>query len=203
MEDLFQVGSVGLIKAIDKFDSGRGTRFATFAVPVILGEIRNHFRDHGWAVKIPRKLQKNRVKVERAVDDLSQFLERSPKIAEIAEATGLSQEEVYDTFEVGRYGRLLSLEAQYEQNGVSDVSSILDYLEGDDSEIEELPEKIDLLKTLGHLKERERTIIRLKFYSDLSQAEIATRLGISQMHVSRLQRSALEQLKLSLGDMRS
>ena len=74
MEDLFQVGSVGLLKAIDKFDSGRGTRFVTFAVPVILGEIRNYFRDHGWAVKIPRKLQQNRVKVERAVDDLSQFL---------------------------------------------------------------------------------------------------------------------------------
>ena len=80
---------------------------------------------------------------------------------------------MYDTFEVGNYGRLLSLEAQYEQNGVGEVSSILDYLEGDDSEIEELPEKIDLLETLGHLKERERTIIRLKFYSDLSQAEIA------------------------------
>ena len=100
---------------------------------------------------------------------------------------------MYDTFEVGNYGRLLSLEAQYEQNGVGEVSSILDYLEGDDSEIEELPEKIDLLETLGHLK----------FYSDLSQAEIAGRLGISQMHVSRLQRSALEQLKLSLGDTRS
>ena len=153
------MGSVGLLKAIDKFDSGRGTRFVTFAVPVILSEIRNYFRDHGWAVKIPRKLQQNRVKVERAVDDLSQFLGRSPKIAEIAEATGLSEEEVYDTFEVGNYGRLLSLEAQYEQNGVGEVSSILDYLEGDDSEIEELPEKIDLLETLGHLKERERTII--------------------------------------------
>ena len=198
VEDLVQVGSIGLLKAINKFDSDRGTKFLAFAVPVIVGKIKNYFRDHGWAVKIPRKLQQQRLLVERAVDRLNQAQGRSPTVPEIAMATSLSEEEVYDTFEVGNLGRLLSLEAEYEQNGAGGASSFLDYLGSEDTELNELPEKIDLLNTVNGLDEREKTIVRLKFYSGLSQSEIAARLGISQMHVSRLQRSALGRLKLSL-----
>ena len=117
MEDLVQVGSVGLVKAIDKFDPDRGNGFLAFGIPVILGEIKNYFRDHGWSVKIPRKLQRQRMVVERTVDSLSKSRGRSPTVPEIAEETGFSEQEVYDTFEVGNFGRLLSLEAEYEQNG--------------------------------------------------------------------------------------
>ena len=201
IEDLVQVGSIGLLKAIDKFDPHRGAPFSAFAVPVILGEIRNYFRDHGWAVKIPRKLQRQKKMVEKTVEDLSQLLERSPKVSEIAEASGLSEEVVYDTFEVSNYGRLLSLEAEYERNGAGDGPAVLDYLGTYDPELDRLPEKLDLWNTFGCLTERERSIIRLKFYSGLSQAEIAARLGISQMHVSRLQRIALGKIRLNLGEV--
>ena len=109
MDDLVQIGSVGLLKAIDKFDPQRGFSFMTYAVPVIVGEIKNYLRDHGWAVKVPRRLQKNKLAVHRAADGLTQVLGRSPTVAEIATATDLTQEEVYDTFEVGAYGRPLSL----------------------------------------------------------------------------------------------
>ena len=198
MEDLVQVGSVGLIKAIDKFDPNRGNKLLAFAIPVIVGEIKNYFRDHGWAVKIPRKLQRQRMVVERTVENLSQIRGRSPTVQEIAVATGFSEEEVYDTFEVGNYGRLLSLEREYENNGMSDVSTVLDYLGHQDPQLDMLPDRIDLVNTLSCLDEREKKIIRLKFYSGLSQAEIAVQLGISQMHVSRLQRIALAKIKVSL-----
>ena len=198
VEDLVQIGSIGLLKAIDKFDPKRGNQLLAFAVPVIVGEIKNYFRDHGWAVKIPRKLQRQRVIVERAVENLSQIRGRSPTVPEIAEETGLSEEEVYETFEVGKYGKLLSLEAEYDHAGASEVSSVLDYLGTYDHRLDESTDRIDLMKVFDCLNERERTIIHLKFYSELSQAEIARRLGISQMHVSRLQRNALGKLKINL-----
>ena len=201
IEDLVQVGSIGLLKAIDKFDPDYGAPFLAYAVPVIMGEIKNYFRDHGWAVKIPRKLQRHKMVVEKAVEDLSQFRRRSPTVPEIAEETGLSEEAVYDTFEVSKYGRLLSLEAEYEHNGAGDGPTVLDYLGAYDPELDELAEKIDLMNTFDCLTKRERSIIRLKFYSGLSQAEIAARLGISQMHVSRLQRNALGKLRLNLGEV--
>ena len=201
MEDLVQVGSIGLLKAIDKFDPNRGTKLLAFAIPVIVAEVKNYFRDHGWAVKIPRKTQRQKLIVEKEVEALSQVFGRPPTIAEIAAETGMSEEEVYDAFEVGKYGRLLSLEAEYEKNGSSDASTFLDFLGTDDPELDGLADRIDLTNTLRHLSGRERTIIRLKFYSGLSQAEIAVRIGISQMHVSRLQRSALGKLRLNLEEI--
>ncbi len=197
-DDLFQIGSLGLLKAIDKFDPDRGSQFMSFAIPVILGEIKNYFRDHGWAVKVPRKLQRNKVQVERAVESLTHEHGRSPTVPEIAAATEISEEEVYDTFEVVKYGNLLSLEAEYEQNGSGDASRFLDYLGADDPRLERVADKIDLSTTLDCLTDRERTIIRLKFYAGLSQTKIAARLGISQMHVSRLQRNALAKLEVIL-----
>jgi RNA polymerase sigma-B factor len=203
LEDLVQVGSVGLLKAIDKFDPDRGTHFLAFAVPVIIGEVKNYFRDHGWAVKIPRKLQKQKMIVDKAVESLSQRRGRSPTVPEIAAVTGISVEEVYDTFEVSRFGKPLSLEAEYEKNGNDNTSTFLDYLGSVDPRIDGIADRIDLLNTFDRLSEREKAIIRLRFYSGMSQSETAARLGISQMHVSRLQRNALQKLKLTLGDSES
>jgi RNA polymerase sigma-B factor len=198
MEDLVQVGSMGLVKAVDRFDRDRGSAFLAFAIPVILGEVKNYFRDHGWAVKIPRKLQRQKMVVQRAVERLNQSLGRSPQASEIAEATGYTEEMVYDTFEVSLYGNLLSLEAEYEQAGNGDSTSVLDYLGANDPKLEEVANQIDMKNTIGTLTGREKTIILLKFYSGLSQSKIAARLGISQMHVSRLQRNALDKLRTSL-----
>ena len=197
-EPLVQVGTIGLLKAIHKFDITRGNSLVAFAVPVIVGEIKNYFRDHGWAVKMPRKLQQQKLAVDRSVESLTQTLGRTPTVAEITMATGFSMEQVYETMEVERFGRPLSLNAEYDRDDSQDTSSILDYLGEEDPDLENLAENIDLKSALQFVDDRERAIIYLKFYSGLSQTAIAARLGISQMHVSRLQRHALSKLKLSL-----
>jgi len=200
LEDLIQVGSIGLLKAIEKYDQSRGDNFVAFAIPVIVGEIKNYFRDNGWAVKIPRKLQRQKVIVDRAIEVLSQRLGRWPTIPEIAQATGLSQEEVYDTFEVEKRGKPLSLEIKYDRDGTGESSSLMDYLASEDGEFEQFIGRISLADALRRLGEREKTIIRLRFYEDQSQTKIAECLHISQMHVSRLQRKALMELKQILLD---
>ena len=198
MDDLVQVGSVGLLKAIDKFDPEKGVSFTTYAVPVIVGEIKNHLRDHGWAVKIPRKLQTNRLTVQRAVEGLGQNLGRWPTVEEIAQVTELTHEEVYETFEVASQGSPLSLDREYQGSGNRESYSLGDTVGCDDPEYDRRSDQIDLTNTLGCLSQREKSIIRWKFYAGLSQTEIAGRLGISQMHVSRLQREALRKLRRDL-----
>ena len=198
MEDLIQVGSIGLLKAIDKYNPARGDNFVAFAIPEIVGGIKNYFRDHGWAVKIPRKLQRQKVVVERTVESLTQELGRAPTIPETAQATGFSEEEVYDTFEVSKRGKPVSLEAEYDGNGTGESSSLMDYLASEDAEFEKLADRISLTDALGSLNKQEKTIIHLQFYKGLSQTEIAKCLLISQMHVSRLQRNALTKLKQAL-----
>ena len=195
MEDLIQVGSIGLIRAAANFDPERGNSFAAYAVPAIVGEIKNYFRDHGWAVKIPRKLQRQKLEVDRTVATLNQQLGRSPTVKEISAATGLSEIEIYQTFEVEGYGKPLSLNAEYNSESGEDPSTILDYVGSEDPDLESLPNKLDLTNTLTCLNEREKSIIFMYYYSDFSQSEIAKRLGICQMHVSRLQRRALGKLK--------
>lgn len=197
-EDLIQVGTIGLLKAIKKFDPELGSSFISFAVPVVVGEIKNYFRDHGWAVKVPRKLQSQKMAVDRAVVGLTQNLGHTPTVPEIAEDTGFSIEEVAETFEVERFGKPLSLDAQYESDDSEDVSSILDYMGVPDPDLEGLADRVDLELALDGVDSREQAIIYLKFFSGLSQSAIAKRLGISQMHVSRLQRTALNKLKSSL-----
>ncbi len=198
MDDLVQIGSVGLLKAAAKYEPELGNNFATYAVPVILGEIKNYFRDHGWAVKIPRKLQTQKLAVSRAVDRLHQDLARSPTIPEIAQATGFSEDEVYHTFEVEFYGKPLSLDAERDSGQGDGTSTILDYIGTVDPELEALPERLDLTRALGCLEEREKDIIYLYYFKDLSQAEIAKKLALSQVHVSRLQRRALDKLEQGL-----
>ena len=197
-EDLIQVGTIGLLKAIKKFDPELGSSFISFAVPVVVGEIKNYFRDHGWAVKVPRKLQSQKMAVDRAVVGLTQNLGHTPTVPKIAEDTGFSIEEEAETFEVERFGKPLSLDAQYESDDSEDVSSILDYMGVPDADLEGLADRVDLELALDGVDSREQAIIYLKFYSGLSQSAIAKRLGISQMHVSRLQRTALNKLKSSL-----
>lgn len=196
LEDLIQVGSIGLLRAIRKYDPTRANKFVTYAVPVIVGEIKNHLRDHGWAVKVPRKLQTHRLAVQRTLEYLNQALGRTPNIQDIAEATGLTQEEVLDTFEVGNYGKPLSLDDEYFNNDSKDPSSLIDYLGSDDPHFDRMSDRADLANILTSLDKRERAIIYMKFYAGLSQTQIANRLGLSQMHVSRLQRNALSKLKI-------
>ena len=197
MEDLVQVGSVGLLKAVAKYDPELGNNFAAYAIPVIAGEIKNYFRDHGRAVKIPRKLQRQKLAVGRAVDILNQDLGRSPKIQEIAEVTGLSEEEVYQSFEVELFGKPVSLDAEYYSGESDDTSTVLDYLGNVDPELEALPNRLDLARALGYLEEREKAIIYMYYYRGLSQSEIAKKLAL-QMHVSRLHRGALGKLEQEL-----
>ena len=197
-EDLAQVGTIGLMKAIEKYDSTRGISFTTYAVPVIVGEIKNYLRDHGWAVKVPRKLQRQKLAVHRAVDALGQSLGRAPTIQEIAETTEFSEEEVFDTFEVVNYARPMSLDAEFTNNGGNEGTSLIDRVGGEDPQFERLSDVMDLINTLGCLDKREKTVLYLKYYADLPQTEIGRRLGISQMHVSRVQRSALSKLRRDL-----
>ncbi len=200
MEDLIQVGSVGLLKAAAKYDPELGSSFAAYAIPVIVGEIKNYFRDHGWAVKIPRKLQRQKLAVTRAVDILSQTLERSPTVIEIAEATGFSEDEIYQSFEVELYGRPVSLDIEYNSGENDGTSTVLDYVGTVDPDLEALPNRLDLTRALCCLDEREKAIIYLYYYKGLSQTEIAKKLALSQMHVSRLQRGALGKLERELTD---
>ncbi len=198
LDDLIQVGTIGLIKAIDKYDPERGNKLAAFAIPVVVGEIKNYFRDHGWAVKLPRKLQRQKLLVDRTIGTLTQELGRSPTVAEIGEAVGLSEEEVVQTFEVERFGRPLSLDAEHSRDDGQEATTILDYLGEEDPDLEDLAQRMDLKVALEDVDPREQKILYLKFYSGLSQSAIALRLGSSQMHVSRLQRSALAKIKQSL-----
>ena len=200
MDDLIQVGAIGLIKAIDKYDPEKGNTLAAFAIPVVVGEIKNYFRDHGWAVKMPRKLQRHRLLVDRTVEEITQRLGRSPTIPEIGRAAGLSDDEVYEAMEVERYGKPLSLDATQDRDDGQESTTIMDYLGEEDPDLASLAERMDLKEAVVAVDPREREILYLKFYAGLSQSAIAQRLGISQMHVSRLQRNALAKLKLRLQD---
>ncbi|PKB64910.1 MAG: hypothetical protein BZY80_01600 [SAR202 cluster bacterium Io17-Chloro-G2] len=198
LDDLIQVGTIGLIKAINKYDPERGNKLAAFAIPVVVGEIKNYFRDHGWAVKLPRKLQRQKLLVDRSMEALTQQLGRSPTVPEICDAVGITEGEVFQTFEVERYGRPLSLDAEHNGDDGQVATTILDRLGEEDPDLEFLAQRMDLKMALGDVDPREQKILYLKFYSGLSQSAIARQMGISQMHVSRLQRSALAKLKQSL-----
>ncbi len=198
LEDLVQVGNLGLVKAAQKFDEDRGTPFAAFAVPVIVGEIKNYFRDHGWSVKLPRKLQTNKRTVDQAADVLIQNLGRSPTVMEIAESTGLSVEEVNQTFELDGFGKPASLDLEYQQGDGGDSATLMDFLGSVDPAMENLAEVLDLTASIDCLSHQEKRIMYLRYHSGLSQSETAALMKVSQMQVSRLQRGALSKLKAAL-----
>jgi RNA polymerase sigma-B factor len=193
-EDLVQVGSIGLIKAIDRFDVNRDVELTTYATPNIIGEIKRHFRDKGWSVRVPRGLQELNVRLSHLLEELTAELERSPTIPELAKAAGVEEEEVLEALESGQAYATLSLSAPT----TGDDGSDLDPLEslGDlEHEYEVFENRAVLAPGMKALDERERLILHLRFFEGLTQSQIATQVGISQMHVSRLIRRSLEQLR--------
>jgi len=189
-EDLVQAGSIGLLKAVDRFDVDRGVQFATFAIPNIVGEIRRHFRDRGWAVRVPRGLQERHAQINRATEQLTGTNRRMPSIAELADATGLSKDQVLETLDGARNYTAVSLDAPIDEDG-----SAHDLLGSCDDGFEQTDRRLFALQGMKALRERERTIVALRFYEGLTQTEIARRMGISQMHVSRLLRAALDDMR--------
>ncbi len=198
LEDVIQVAQIGLLKAIDRYDATRGIEFTTYATPTIVGEIKRHFRDKLWAVRVPRRLRELNYALMRAVEDLSQRLGRSPTIPEIADATGIAFEDVLEAMEVGRAYSLASLDAEMQDGDDDHGTSLSESVGAEDPVLESLEDRATLDAALARLPDRAREVIRLRFYEDLSQAEIARRLGISQMHVSRVLRDALARLRVMI-----
>ena len=194
LDDLVQVASLGLLKAIDRFDPSRETAFSSFAVPTILGELKRHFRDKGWAVRVPRDLQELSVKVDRVADDMSRTLGRIPTPVEIAGQTGTSLEQVLEAREASAAYRAVSLDrprTDEEEDGDSYADAV-----GDDDPGYRIAEASATVQRLMRvLSEREREVLRLRFEEDLTQSEIGARVGVSQMHVSRLIRQSIARLR--------
>ncbi len=195
LEDLVQVGMIGLMNAIDRFDASRGIRFATYATPTILGEIRRYFRDRGWAVKVPRRLQELSLAANKAIDSLTQELDRAPTVAEIAARLEVSEQEALEAMELGDLYELPSLDAALGDESDDSRGVLADYVGGMDEEMERFEKRARLAEALRALPARERQVVQLRFLNGLSQIEVARRLKISQMHVSRLQHRALERLR--------
>ena len=194
LEDLVQVASVGLVKAIDRFDPDLGTAFSSFAVPTILGELKRYFRDSGWAVHVPRGMQERVIELSRAITRLSRELGRSPSAAELADATGASPEEVLEAMEAAVAYDSVSLEAPRPADEASG-EGYLDRLGAEDEGYELVEYAATLGPELQALPPRDRLVLHLRFAEDLTQSQIAERIGVSQMHVSRLIRRALERLR--------
>jgi RNA polymerase sigma-B factor len=193
-DDLEQVAMIGLINAIERFDPSRGLAFSSFATPTILGELKRYFRDLGWTVRVPRDLQELSVRVDRVADELTSGLGRVPTTAEIARHCATTSERVLEARATATAHRAISLDAPNdEDDGQPRAASIAQPEPGYD----QAETAVDVERLLALLSERERTILRLRFEEDLSQREIGERLGISQMHVSRLIRTAITHLQQS------
>lgn len=197
LDDLVQIGAIGLIKAIDRFDVERGVELTTYATPNIIGEIKRHFRDHGWAVRVPRGLQELSIQLMRVVENLTGSLGRSPTIPELAEATGVSEEDVLEALETGRAYSPLSLSVGSSGDDDDELDP-LEALGSDDHEYEVSEDRAVLEPGMRILDPRERMILNLRFYEGLTQSQIAQQVGISQMHVSRLIRRALEKVRAEI-----
>jgi RNA polymerase sigma-B factor len=198
LDDLIQVGTLGLIKAIDRYDADRGVEFTTYATPTIIGEIKRYFRDKGWAIRVPRRLQELNLAVNRTMEHAAVELGRSPTVADLAQRLNASEEEIIEAQELGQMYNLLSIDAELAAAGDVKNATLLDYLGREDPELLLLEDKANLERALHAIDRRERVILYLRFYENMSQAEVASRLGVSQMHVSRLQQRALEKLKKTL-----
>ncbi|MEU4063833.1 RNA polymerase sigma factor SigF [Streptomyces wedmorensis] len=199
MEDIVQVGTIGLIKAIDRFELARGVEFPTFAMPTIIGEIKRFFRDTSWSVHVPRRLQELRLDLARVGDELAQRLDRAPTPAELAEALGISPEEVVEGMTASNAYTATSLDAQPdEEDGGGGEAALADRLGYEDNGLTGIEYIASLKPMIASLPERERQILSLRFVSGLTQSEIGDELGISQMHVSRLLSRTLARLRRGL-----
>jgi RNA polymerase sigma-B factor len=195
VEDLTQVASMALIGAVDRFDPDRGVEFSTFATRTILGELKRHFRDKGWFVRAPRRIQELYLQVGETTGTLAQSLGRSPTIREIATAIGTSEDEVLEALEAGQGYRSESLDAPG-----PDGVALGEHFGGEDAALPGADERFMLAPLLKSLTPRERLIVHLRFTEGLTQSEIATQIGISQMHVSRLLAKSLDTLRSGLHD---
>ncbi|MGH9188905.1 MAG: RNA polymerase sigma factor SigF [Acidimicrobiales bacterium] len=192
LDDLVQVASLGLLKAVDRFDPERGLEFSTYATPTIVGELKRHFRDKGWAVRVPRRVQELHLRLGTVVSELSQERGRSPTVAEIALAAGVSEEDVLEAIEAGHAYRFTSIDAPTGEEGDGGMSG---QLGEDDPRLADSENRAILSPLLARFPQREQMILHLRFFEGLTQSEIASRLGISQMHVSRLLARSLAQLR--------
>jgi RNA polymerase sigma-B factor len=202
LDDLVQIGAIGLIKAIDRFDLDRGVELTTYATPNIIGEIKRHFRDKGWSVRVPRGLQELNVRLSRLIEQLTVQLARTPTIPELAKAAGVEEEEVLEALESGRAYSSISLSS----GGGSDEDGDLDPLESigtEEPQYQVSEDRAVLAPGFRALDERERLILHLRFFEGLTQSQIAQQVGISQMHVSRLIRRSLEKIREEIGEDRA
>ena len=194
LDDLIQVGYLGLLKAIDRFDPSRGLEFTTYATPTIMGEIKRHFRDKGWSVRVPRRLQELSAKVNQATDVLTTELQRSPKIEEIAEYLDASVDEVLEAMESSSAYSSVPLEGTG-NNDNDDAPSVLDRYATEDSALNFTDDRLIIEEALKGFSPREREVIDLRFLQGMTQIEIAEQLGISQVQVSRLLRRTLKKIQ--------
>ncbi len=194
LDDLVQIGAIGLIKAIDRFDIERGVELTTYATPNIIGEIKRHFRDKGWSVRVPRGLQELNVQLSRLVEELTVELGRSPTISELAKAANAEEEDVLEALESGRAYSSVSLSTG---SGGDDEGELdpLESLGAEEPQYEVSEDRAVLAPGFRVLDDRERKILHLRFFKGLTQSQIAQQIGISQMHVSRLIRRALEKIR--------
>ena len=193
LEDLEQVASLGLLKAIDRFDVSRDVRFATFAVPTIAGELKRHFRDRGWMLRVPRDIQELSGRVTRARETLTRDLGRSPTVEEVARMLDAGVEQVLEGLRAADSYRLMSLDQP-----LGDGAGALEAIGGDDEGYELAEHRVLLRRGLDGLGAREREIVRLRYYEGLTQREIARAVGVSQMHVSRLIRRSIDTMRDSI-----
>jgi RNA polymerase sigma-B factor len=199
LEDLVQVGTVGLIKAVDRFDLAQGTEFSTYATPTILGEIKRHFRDRTWAMHVPRRVQELQAQVTARSDELTGTLGRSPTVRELAESLGCGEDDILDAIEARHAYAVGALDAG-DVTHEGGPPAVADRLGVEDPAFETIDDRETLRPLLARLPERERRIIMLRFFRGMSQTQIAEELGISQMHVSRLLARSLAQLRAGLAE---
>ena len=200
-DDLLQVANVGLLGAIDRFDPERGIPFTAFASPTILGELKRHFRDRVWTVRVPRGLHDRMAEVDKTITDLTKQLQRSPSVGEIAERLELEQTDVLEVLEAGHNRRTLSLDRPIggEESGEAPPS---EWIGSEDERLELVEGRIALDAALPFLQERERLVLRLRFVEDMTQSQIAEQIGHSQMHVSRILRRALARIRERIDEER-
>jgi RNA polymerase sigma-B factor len=197
LEDLVQVGAIGLINAIDRFDTERGVELTTYAVPTILGEIQRHFRDKAWAVHVPRSVKELNVRLARLLDALSAELGRSPTIEELAKAADAEEDQVIEALESAHAYSVKSLSQSYDEESQTALPELIGE---EDRGYEGVEEGAVVEAGLEALDERERRIVELRFFQGLTQSQIAAEIGISQMHVSRLLRRALQTMRGRIDD---
>jgi RNA polymerase sigma-B factor len=196
LDDLTQVATIGLIKSIDRFDLDRGVEFSTYATPTIVGEIKRHFRDKGWAVRVPRRLQELKLALTKAISDLAQREGRAPTVSELASHLSMSEEDVLEGLESANAYSTVSLDAP--DSGDDDAPAVADSLGINDDALEGVEYRESLKPLLEQLPPREKRILLLRFFGNMTQSQIAAELGISQMHVSRLLARTLAHLREGL-----